>query len=59
MLYNLTESKTFNMAAFTPEVPISKLVGKIVTKVQRLFIHVFEVQLPNGTIKHAVKPNWK
>jgi len=40
MLYDQTESKKSNMAAFKPEVglPISKLVDKVETKVQQLYI---------------------
>jgi len=56
MLYNLTGSKKSNMAAFKPEVPISKLVNKIGTKVQRLYT-CFRGQLPNDTIKNVVLPN--
>jgi len=52
MLYNLTGSKKSNMAAFKPEVPISKLVDKKGTKVQRLYIKIYayEVQLPNVSL---------
>jgi len=39
MLYNQTGSEKSNMAAFKPEVPISKLVDKIGMKVQRLCIY--------------------
>jgi len=41
MLYDQTESEKSNMAAFKPEEPISKLVDKIGTKVQRLYIYTF------------------
>jgi len=47
MLYEQTGSEKSNMAAIKSAVPISKLVDKIETKVQRLY--VYEVQLPNGT----------
>ena len=36
MLYDLTGSGKSNMAASIPEVPISKLVDKIETKLQRI-----------------------
>jgi len=38
MLYDQTGSEKSNMAAFKPEVPISKLVDKIGMKIQRLYI---------------------
>jgi len=37
MLYDQTGSKKSNIAAFQPEVLLSKLVDKIGTKVQRLY----------------------
>jgi len=43
------------MAVSKTEVPISKLVDKIETKVQ--WLYVFEVQLLIGTIKNAVRIN--
>jgi len=39
--HDLTGSKKSNIAAFKPEVYISKLVEKIGTKVQRLYKYVF------------------
>jgi len=56
MLYNLTGSNKSNMAAFKPEVPISKLVDKIGTK-SNDYINIFEVQLQNETIKNVARPN--
>jgi len=58
IVYDLTGSKNPSMTAFKPEVTVSKLVEKIGMKVQR-YIHVFEVQLPNETITHVVRPNRK
>jgi len=41
MLYDLTGSGKSNMAATKTEVPISKLVNKIETKVQQLYIYIY------------------
>jgi len=41
MLYDTTGSEKFNIVLFKPEVPISKLVEKIGTTVQRLYIHKY------------------
>jgi len=49
-----TEVEKSNIAAFKPEVPISKLVDKVGTKVQLLY--VFEVQLPNRTNGSVLRP---
>jgi len=62
MLYNLTGSKKSNMVAFKPEVPISKILDKIGTKIQRLniyiyiyiYVYVYEVQHPMGLYRECI-----
>jgi len=59
MLYNQTGSKKFNMVAFKPEAPISKLVDKIETKVQRLYIYInicLRGHATNGTNGSVLRP---
>jgi len=41
ILNNLTGSNKSNMAAFKPDVLTSKLVDKIGTKVQRLYLYIY------------------
>jgi len=43
MLYDQTGSEKSNMAAFKPEVHIAKLVDKIGTKDQLLYIYVYNI----------------
>ena len=57
MLYDLTGSDKFKMAASKTGKPLFQLVDRIKTKFQRLN-HVFEVQQSNGTIS-IVRPNRK